>query len=161
MLSWKSFFSYSEMASSKIFPIVPNMQNGQNEVGSPTGLPGFCSNTSWATFHQVGNTWLFKAELNTLLSIPRLARCMMVHTLLGIPPDLVTDLINCRIDFCCHQQWWHFLNFPECDHHRWELREQLICHSSDSFWHHSFSYVGTPTFFITIMYSCPKGSSSS
>ncbi len=43
---WKCCLSHSVTTCSKIFPIVSSMQNSQNEVGFPTGLPGFCNSTS-------------------------------------------------------------------------------------------------------------------
>ncbi len=81
----KCFLSRSAMTCLKIFPTVSSMQSGRNEAGFPTGLPGFCNNTSQATFHRVGNIPLFNNRLNTASSIPELARCTMVHTMFGIP----------------------------------------------------------------------------
>ncbi len=94
----KCFLSCSAMACLKMFLIVSNMQSGWNKVGSPTDLLGFCSNTSRATFHWVGNTPLFKAELKTASNIPGLVQHTMVHTLLGIPhgPGAFLTLLQTR-----------------------------------------------------------------
>ncbi len=81
---WKYFLGHSAVACSKIFPTVPKMQSSRFDVGSPTGLPGFCSNTSWATFHWAGNTALFKVKLKTVSSFLRLVWCTMVHKWLCI-----------------------------------------------------------------------------
>ncbi len=89
---WKCFLSHLAMPCSKIFPTLSNMQSGQFEIGSPTGLPGFCSNTSRTNFHHKGNTLLFKAELKTY-QLSGLARCSMIHTLLGIPSGLGASVV--------------------------------------------------------------------
>ncbi len=86
------------MACLKFFQIVSHMQSGWNKVGSPTGLAGFCSNISHATFHWVGNTLLFNAELKTASSILILAWCTIVYTLLGIPsgPSAFLAMVQIR-----------------------------------------------------------------
>ncbi len=84
---------------SKICLTVSNTPSGWNKVGFVTDLPGFCSNTSRATFQRVGNTLLFKTELKAASSNLGLAQCTMVHTLLDIPsgPGAFLALVQTRI----------------------------------------------------------------
>ncbi len=158
----KCFLSRSATTCSKIFPIVSSMQNDRNKTPFPTGLPCFCKSTGRATIHWVGNNSLFSIPLKTTSSIPRLARCSMVHPLFGMlsgpgaflalahtwsTAALISSAINSGSPSSFSRQCW-------------ELREQLVHDFTHSFRLHTLNYGSTPTFFITILYGRPYGSSS-